>query len=141
LLLLATENRVSLQCGQRVVHSTEKVRDGQSNKKLLDQWYAEKMKTVFHERCLEVLKKFEYSFTPSLIVRKMSKRWGSFTKNHGIILNPLLIQPSKQCIDYVITHELCHMKYRNHDKNFFTLLASKMKNWQQVKEQLELRLM
>ena len=36
--------------------------------------------------------------------------------------------------DYVITHELCHMKYKNHDKQFFKLLNSKYPKWEKVKE-------
>ena len=38
-----------------------------------------------------------------------------------------------------ITHELCHVKYKNHDKKFYDLLKSKMKNWEAVKDKLELR--
>lgn len=69
----------------------------------------------------------------------MSKRWGSFLNNKKIILNPKLIQASKECIDYVITHELCHMKYRNHDTKFYKALKNKISNWGEIKEKLELR--
>lgn len=134
------ENRVSLQCGQFVLYTTGKLRDGKKNKKLIDEWYKRKIRKVFVERCKEVSEKFDYNFIPNLVVRKMNRRWGSFTKNHKVILNPLLIQASKKSIDYVITHELCHMKYKNHDKRFYKVLDLKYPNWEKAKEELELRL-
>jgi predicted metal-dependent hydrolase len=68
----------------------------------------------------------------------MPKRWGSYIKGERIILNPLLIQGPKEAIDYVITHELCHMKYKNHDSKFYGLLETKFPNWQKTKVKLEL---
>jgi hypothetical protein len=70
----------------------------------------------------------------------MQKRWGSCIRGKSIVLNPLLIHASKDCIDYVITHELCHVKYKNHDKRFFKLLNSKYPKWEKVKNKLEMRL-
>jgi predicted metal-dependent hydrolase len=55
-----------------------------------------------------------------------------------LILDPLLIQAPKEAIDYVITHELCHMKYKNHDANFYQLLETKFPGWRRTKEKLEL---
>jgi len=69
----------------------------------------------------------------------MPKRWGSYLGKNKIALNPLLIRASKDCLDYVIVHELCHMKYKNHNKEFFKLQESIIPNWKEVKEKLELR--
>ncbi|HAT74923.1 MAG TPA: metal-dependent hydrolase, partial [Candidatus Moranbacteria bacterium] len=52
----------------------------------------------------------------------------------------LLIHASKDCIDYVITHELCHVKYKNHDKRFYKLMNFKYPKWEKIKEKLEMRL-
>ncbi len=67
----------------------------------------------------------------------MNKRWGSFIGKRRIILNPRLISASKECIDYVITHELCHMRYKNHNKVFYNYLKSKMPDWEKRKDRLE----
>ncbi|VAW45352.1 hypothetical protein MNBD_GAMMA03-1827 [hydrothermal vent metagenome] len=69
----------------------------------------------------------------------MNKRWGSFLGNKKIILNSKLIHASKDCIDYVIAHELCHVKYKNHNKRFFDFLKSKMPDWEKRKDRLEIR--
>ena len=68
----------------------------------------------------------------------MPKRWGSFVKGDRVVLNPLLIHAPKEAIDYVMTHELCHMKYKNHDAKFYKLLGEKFPNWKKTKEKLEL---
>ena len=85
------------------------------------------------------MEKFDYDFVPKLMIRKMSKRWGSCLSSKKIALNPFLIRASKDCIDYIIIHELCHIRYKNHDKNFFKFQESIIPNWKEVKEKLELR--
>ncbi len=74
---------------------------------------------------------------PTLAVRDMKRRWGSFLNKEKILLNPRLIHVSKDCIDYVVVHELCHMRYKNHDKKFFGFLDEKYPKWEKVKEKLE----
>ena len=74
---------------------------------------------------------------PLLAVRDMKKRWGSFVNKQKILLNPNLIHVSKDCIDYVIVHELCHMRYKNHDKKFSGFLDEKYPKWEKVKDKLE----
>ena len=73
-------------------------------------------------------------------IRKMAKRWGSFQRNGLIILNSELIKAPKKCIDYVIFHELCHYKYKQHNKNFFRLLEQKCPNYKSLKTELELKI-
>ena len=106
---------------------------------MLEHWYEQKAGQIFQERYCQVLKKFNYEFTPELSLRKMEKRWGSFLTKKKILLNPELIKASKACIDYVITHELCHMKYQNHGNAYRKLLITKCPNWEELKEKLELR--
>lgn len=67
----------------------------------------------------------------------MKRRWGSFLSQDKVILNPKLIHASKDCIDYVIVHELCHLKYKDHNKKFWHLLDEKYPEWKKVKEKLE----
>ena len=68
----------------------------------------------------------------------MRRRWGSILKQKKVLLNPKLIHASKDCIDYVITHELCHRKYKNHDKRFYKYLQEKYPRWEKVKDKLEI---
>ena len=133
------ENRITLQQGKLYLYTTGKVRDGKKNQLILEQWYQDRAKTIFYERYDDIQKKFDYKNFPRITIRKMTKRWGSYTKNNRILLNPLLIHASKKCIDYVIIHELCHVKYKNHNKDFFRFLDQKCPGWEKTKKDLELR--
>jgi predicted metal-dependent hydrolase len=130
---------VGLAKGRILLNTTMDVRNKAHNEKLIEKWYAEHGEKVFKERYKVVLKKFDYDFTPELQVRKMSKRWGSFLAKKKVLLNPELIKASKECIDYVITHELCHMKHHDHSTAYYRFLNSKFPNWEKAKEALELR--
>lgn len=131
------ENKVSLLRGVLVVHTTKAVSDGNHTKKLVSDWYAEKTNQIFNERFEEMKARFDYKNMPDLSVRDMKRRWGSFVNKNKIVLNPKLIHVSKDCIDYVIAHELCHLRYKNHDKKFFKFLDEKYPKWERVKEKLE----
>lgn len=104
-------------------------------------WMIKRAEVVFNERLKICMKAFPELEMPSLKIRKLNKRWGSYLKKHEIILNPVLIKASKQSIDYVIYHELCHAYYPNHTEEFYNLLSLKMPNWEKVKEKMELKLL
>ncbi len=133
----ASEDKVSMTKGLLVVYTTKSVQDGKHTKRLIDAWYREKTERIFTDRFDEMKFKFDYKKMPELAIREMQKRWGSFLENGKVVLNPKLIHTSKDCIDYVIVHELCHVKYKNHNKLFYTFLKKKYPKWEKVKEKLE----
>ena len=107
--------------------------------KQLDNWYLEHAKMTFQKRfetCLEIVRKFKIQ-NFGFQMRRMKKRWGSCPKSKRILLNTHLIKTPIQCIDYVIIHELCHLKQPNHSKEFFNLLELCIPDWNQRKHKLE----
>lgn len=74
---------------------------------------------------------------PRMQVRRMSKRWGSWTRRGGVWLNPELVKAPALCIDYVVLHELCHVVHGNHGKQFYELLRRVMPDWETRKNRLE----
>lgn len=52
-------------------------------------------------------------------------------------MNIETIKASKDCIDYVIYHELCHSMHFSHNRDFYNLLESKCKDWNKLKKKLE----
>jgi len=108
-------------------------------KNLLEYWYLEHAKVKFMEKLSAChLKARKYGIIiPKLHIRKMSKRWGSYTKDGKIILNFDLIKAPSYCIEYVIMHELCHSKYFSHNRQFFGLLSILMSDWNERKKRLE----
>lgn len=76
--------------------------------------------------------------SPQLRVRKMRSRWGSCSRAAVITLNLELIRTPLECIDYVITHELCHLVEFNHSSRFYDLQARFIPDWKERKRRLEL---
>ena len=74
---------------------------------------------------------------PRLLIRAMSKRWGSCLPAGRIILNTELIKAPKGSIEYVIIHELCHLDHHNHTKAFQSLQSRIMSEWRKWKDKLE----
>lgn len=74
---------------------------------------------------------------PRMRLLKMPKRWGSASPDGRIAFNPELIHMPSPCIDYVITHEICHLKIPRHDSKFYRLLTSLLPDWKVLKQRLE----
>src|SRR5690606_8352376 len=74
---------------------------------------------------------------PRMRIHRMAKRWGSAGQDGRILLNPDLIHVPARCIDYVIVHEICHLRHPHHGPPFFRLLSSLLPDWKSVKERLE----
>lgn len=107
-------------------------------KPLIDKWYQHKAKAIFHERLNKMLPKTTWvTGIPSFRVMAMKKQWGSCSTKGNLMLNPHLIKAPKECIDYVILHELCHIAEHNHSEKFWRLLTQVMPNWKEVKAKLD----
>ena len=116
--------------------------DTDAIRKLLLKWYLDKARLRFAEtlkRCWPAFKTLGHS-EPHLQIRRMKKRWGSLSRNGLLTLNPDLIRAPNECIDYVITHELCHLHSHDHSAEFYRLLERVMPDWEKRKHKLELAL-
>ncbi len=88
-------------------------------KALLHRWYLERARAVFTEVLDASLPRFKGVEHPRLIVRAMQSRWGSLSRAGSMTLNVNLVRAPHPCIEYVVTHELCHTRNRDHDARFF----------------------
>ncbi len=104
-------------------------------KNLLMIWYKEKANKYFNKIFDEAWEKcdFQQFSKPILKIRDMKTRWGSLSQNATMTINLNLIKTSRECIEYVIIHELCHLVNHNHSSAFYKLLGSKLKNWKERK--------
>lgn len=106
---------------------------------LLRSWYLLHARRVFRDRleaCLQHAA-FRRIGEVHLIIRRMTRRWGSCTARRNLVLNTELIRAPRGCIDYVITHELCHLLIADHSRRFTNLLDRVMPDWRDRKRQLE----
>ena len=73
-----------------------------------------------------------------VVIKKLKGRWGSLTK-HGVInLNSALLEAPLKVIDYVIIHELCHLKIKEHSYRYWNLVRRYMPNYNYGKQWLEI---
>lgn len=68
--------------------------------------------------------------------RRLSKRWGSCTADNEILLNHDAVKLPFTLIDYIVVHELCHIKHKDHSKDFYRELAKYMPDWEVFDERL-----
>lgn len=122
----------------RVQHSDPG--DSSAISDLLQDWYIRHAKALFTGRIdywlLECLA-LSLPEPPSVLVRPMTRRWGSCSKKETITFNVDLVKVPLVYIDYVIVHELCHLKIHNHSPAFYRLLTRCMPDWQVRKKRLE----
>ena len=73
---------------------------------------------------------------PSWTLRKMRSRWGSCSADGRIRFSTMLVHQAVEQIDYVIVHELCHLKEMNHSPAYWRLVESIMPDWRQRRARL-----
>ncbi|MCD6059757.1 MAG: hypothetical protein K0R03_670 [Moraxellaceae bacterium] len=106
---------------------------------VVESWQRRQARQVFALRlasCHERMKELSLPF-PELRIRKMRSRWGSCSRRAEITLNLELIRMPLDCIDYVITHELCHLVEFNHSARFYELQSRFFPDWKERRRQLE----
>lgn len=70
-------------------------------------------------------------------IRDIKYAWGTCSINKNITINSKLIKYSKKTIEYVILHELCHIKHMNHSKEFWKLVSTYMPDYKEIRKELK----
>ena len=107
-------------------------------KDLLRSWYRKRAKTVFQRHIDAHVDRITWlTNQPPWKLVVMQKQWGSCSPKGMLSLNPHLVKASRDCVDYVILHELCHLREHNHSERFYRLLDQLMPGWRSVKARLD----
>lgn len=133
-----SDESVKLKGGHLVVRGTEG--EPRAVMSAIDGWYRSRAKEYFARRiaALHSPSLDKIASPPDFALRLMRRQWGSCSPAGKLLLNPLLIRAPRTCIDYVITHELCHLRHHDHGSGFFRLLNARMPDWSERKFFLEL---
>lgn len=101
-------------------------------------WYRHQAERLMPERLAALWPKLATWRVPypELRYRWMRSRWGSCSRDAKISLNVQLVKAPLTCIDYVVAHELCHLREFNHSARFYALLTELMPDWEQQRERL-----
>jgi predicted metal-dependent hydrolase len=108
-------------------------------KAMLEGWFKYIAQKRLNVKFREILLKYkEHGFSPSaFVVRTMKKRWGSCSSKGKISVSYDLIRLDEIYAEYVIIHELCHLKHHNHSANYYRLLSEVYPDWKKVREELK----
>jgi len=119
--------------------SVEDRSDNHRTRKAVKTWYRKRAHETlarYLEKCYAIASRHGVP-EPLLVIRAMRRRWGSCSTSDRITLNLNLVQVPVHCIEYVVMHELCHLKHHNHSKAFYSLLSRCQPDWRRRKETLE----
>jgi len=123
LAVVAAQSRNQIRLEQDVFHLEH--RGIQSSEKALkrrvESWYKQQATSWLTTRCEELAD--QTGLKPSAVeVKTYRARWGSCTASGKVQLNWKLIMAPPEIIDYVIIHELCHLRQHNHSPAFWQLV-------------------
>lgn len=105
-------------------------------KKKLYQWYRKQLRVFLLEKIEYYKVKMNVS-PENFGIRKVKTKWGSCNDTSKTLwFNIELAKKPKECIEYIVVHELVHLKERSHNKNFILLMNKYYPNWQLRKKQL-----
>lgn len=71
-------------------------------------------------------------------IKKLKTAWGTCTSNKNITINSSLMKYDRTVIQYVVLHEICHLKYMNHSKDFWNMVKQYMGNYEEVRRKLKM---
>ena len=106
----------------------------------LEKWYKKEASKVFEMELDKMYNSFIYKipYPSGLTIRKMKTRWGVCNvRSHKITLNLELIKKPIECLDYVIVHELSHLLYANHSKDFWECVGNNFKDYKKIRKELK----
>lgn len=126
-----------------IVVQTHRPERTEVTRELVEDWYRQRAHDKFAERLEVNRRRFPVpdDFRPqALVIRQLQQRWGSMSPQRRLLLNPRLVQAPLDAIDYVITHELCHIAVPHHGARFYELLHRVLPDWEHRKHRLEQRM-
>ena len=130
--VLMQEDTMAVYISQGLSEESRK----QAIKEALIKWYRQRFAEIVKERIEKY--SLQLKVAPCKVVIKDQKtRWGSCSKKGNINLNWRLVMAPIDIIDYVVVHELCHLKFMNHSKDFWNLVKSILPNYTEGREWLK----
>lgn len=139
--LLVREERAapsSVKLVRGCIEIVAPVADQAAIKRRLCHWYRVRAQDYFRRRLDHITASIDWlCVSPPMKLVRMEHQWGSCSPAGSINLNPALIRAPRHCIDYVLLHEICHLKEHNHSKKFYALLDKHAPNWVDTKAELD----
>lgn len=95
----------------------------------------DKALALVHERVRFYNKVYDFSFN-KIFIKNQKTRWGSCSCKQNLNLNYKIVFLQQKHQDYIIVHEMCHLKEFNHSKKFWALVEKALPNYLDIKKEL-----
>jgi predicted metal-dependent hydrolase len=102
--------------------------DSEEIRSAIIQWMKINVKITVEQMVLQHGPK-QHLFPKSISIKSQKSRWGSCGIHNDITINWLLALAPLEILEYVVVHELCHIKEKNHSKYFWALVAQHLPNY------------
>lgn len=122
--------------GNKAILSVRKESTVKQREKFVNEWYRSLLKTEV-EKYLPKWEAITGLYCDSWQSKYMTTKWGTCnTSTRKIWLNLQLAKKPIECLEYVILHELAHLKVKNHGPDFVAILDLHMPYWRECKKML-----
>ena len=123
-----------------LILSTPEIPSEETVNKMVTRWYQKQAAEIVKERSVECHRRMQAEGIPLplITIRTMKTRWGSYsyvTKRISLNLNLIKMPPA--CLDYVIIHELCHIKARHHGPEFWQMVGRYVPDYLEVRKRVK----
>ena len=136
LFISRTDSNILLHVPMNQWSAISRAQDYSEHHEELRQFYKRESMNYLTER-VKFLSEQMQQFPTKLSFREPKGRWGSCSSKGSINLNWRLILFSPVTVDYVIVHELCHLRHMNHSKEFWSLVEKNCPNYQVSEKELK----
>jgi len=117
-------------------HSISKSDGVKTIKQIIENFYKKKAEEVIHDRLQFFNEHYNFKYN-RVTLRNQKSRWGSCSYLKNLNFNWRLIMAPIEVIDYVVVHELCHLKEMNHSQRYWDLVTEVIPNYKEVRKWLK----
>jgi predicted metal-dependent hydrolase len=139
-LKLVTGVEDSVRCaGPFLLVTLPEPKDRHAVQQLVEAWYRTRARLIVGrraERLLNATTWLNIPKVPPITIKVMRRRWGSTTNKGRIMFNVDVVKLSPACLDYVIAHELVHVRIPNHSPAYWRMLTRIMPDWKRWRDRL-----
>ena len=107
----------------------------ENTKESLERLYKFLAKTYIIERVKYYSTNFEEK-AKSIKIKAQKRRWGSCSYDNNLNFNYKIIMASREVVDYLIIHEMCHMPHKNHSSEFWNAVGKIIPNYMELRDEL-----
>jgi predicted metal-dependent hydrolase len=114
-------------------------KDRAAVRRLMEAWYRGRARALIVQRARRIVAAtswLDVTELPPIAIKALTHRWGSTTRAGRITFNVDVVKLPLACLDYVIAHELVHLRIPNHSPAYWRMLGRVMPDWERWRERL-----